>query len=153
MSGYNPFAYRPKGEAGDMLRKIFQYRDATTEAERSRLSLKYGFRYSEIMRLTTFEPAVSTVIEPMHNSYLGIVKDFTSILFNAEVLMDGERTERFGRVFRDAVYPSRLSRIPDRIREQIEDTGLKANCANLKADQWKAASNAAGSGFYRVGGR
>ncbi|KAJ9115763.1 hypothetical protein QFC24_006871 [Naganishia onofrii] len=92
------------------------------------------------MRLTTFEPAASSVIEPMHNSYLGIVKDFTSILFHADVLMDGERTEKFGRVFKDAVYPSHLSRIPDRIREQIEDTGLKANGANLKADQWKRLS-------------
>lgn len=136
-SGYTPLKGRPKASASAILQAIFRYRDSTSNAERERLLHTYGYRYSEIMRLTGFEPAASSVIEPMHNSFLGITKDFVDILFNADVLMDEERTARFGDVFRDATYPGHLSRIPDQIREQIEDTGLKAKGASLKADQWK----------------
>lgn len=89
------------------------------------------------MELTEIEPAASNPVDRMHTSFLGIVKDFIDIIFNTGDLMDDDRTNRFGQAFKDAHYPGHLSRIPDKIREQIEDTGLKAKGASLKADQWK----------------
>ncbi|KAJ9091850.1 hypothetical protein QFC21_007048 [Naganishia friedmannii] len=72
----------------------------------------------------------------MHNSFLGLMKDYVERLF-ANGLLEGARSKEFASVFSDAIYPGHLTKIPNRIRELIEDIGLKGSGIMLKADEWK----------------
>lgn len=56
-----------------------QWRDATTYAERREIEYKTGTRWSELHRLEYFDPVWHTIIDPMHNIFLGTAKRMIAI--------------------------------------------------------------------------
>ncbi|OAD76863.1 hypothetical protein PHYBLDRAFT_100373, partial [Phycomyces blakesleeanus NRRL 1555(-)] len=50
------------------------WKNAKTLTERKRLEIENGVRWSELHRLVYFEPVHATIIDPMHNLFLGTAK-------------------------------------------------------------------------------
>jgi len=48
-----------------------KWRDAATESLRNSIYLKYGIRWSELLRLPYWDPTTYQVVEAMHNLFLG----------------------------------------------------------------------------------
>ena len=59
------------------------WKDATSTYERERLFRSNGIRYSELLRLPYWNPILYTVIDTMHNVYLGVlqrhIRDFWGV--------------------------------------------------------------------------
>ncbi|KAJ3551842.1 hypothetical protein NM688_g4476 [Phlebia brevispora] len=51
------------------------WRDANSEAERTTIYDTYGIRWSELHRLPYWDPVFFTVVDSMHNHYLGLLQD------------------------------------------------------------------------------
>ncbi|KAI0323532.1 hypothetical protein GY45DRAFT_1264415 [Cubamyces sp. BRFM 1775] len=68
--------------------------DAETTLEREALLIKTGVRYSELLRLDYWNPFLYTVVDTMHNLYLGILQRHVRSLWGINVKMDdGDASE------------------------------------------------------------
>ena len=52
---------------------------ATTKTEKELLERAYGVRYSVLLELPYFDPFSMTVIDPMHNLFLGTAKHMVNV--------------------------------------------------------------------------
>ena len=83
--GYNNFQYNTwRYRTNEDCRKAAEkFRDATTPAKANSSFDKSGLRWSELLRLEYYDPTKFLAIDPMHNLFLGIIKEhFQSILGN-----------------------------------------------------------------------
>lgn len=126
-----------------LLEASFAYEHATSHERRAAVEAKYGLRFSIMSRLAGFQHAASNPVDPLHNSFLGLVKSFVGMLCRGEndlfegVLPDGTpRIEAFRQIFEQAYYPGHLGRLPSRVTQQFTSSKKRAG-AGLKADQWK----------------
>jgi hypothetical protein len=71
------------------------------------------------MKLVGFEPSLSSPLDPMHNSFLGLTMSFVNMLFQNDLLPD-EQGVAFRNTFSAAAYPSHLGRVPGRVAEQLK---------------------------------
>lgn len=156
--GYEPEGGGPKADISQVLQSIFQHQGVNDNFKGGSV-LKYGFRYSEIMRLVGFDPVTSSPLDPMHNSFLGLTMAFINMLFKYD-LLPGTQADRFRDTFEDATYPGHLGRVPARVGKQLrkkppltayeekeeeETTGERKEKqkrnrkigSGLKADHWK----------------
>lgn len=69
----------PLREREDWLRKATAYLEATTLAEREKLVELYGVRYTELFRLSYFDPAQQTDADTVHALFLRGVSQHTRI--------------------------------------------------------------------------
>ncbi|KAH8081106.1 hypothetical protein HD553DRAFT_259885, partial [Filobasidium floriforme] len=146
-SGYD-WRHLPKhASAATKLQAAFQHEVGTPD-ERLAIEETYGVRYSSIARLIGFEHAKSCAPDPLHNSFLGQVRSFVTILMDNQMFEgDIEGTERidiFASYFENTDYPGHLGRIPNRIARQLvgrrrKNTQVQVGSA-LTADQWKRIS-------------
>lgn len=135
----------PNHPAHVRLRANFAYVDASPR-KRYQIEETHGIRYSSICKLIGFEHAASSPVDPLHNSFLGLVRSFVTMLLNG-ALFEGElggesRLDVFCQVFENALYPGHLGRLPNRITKQIiglrrQNTHRGLVGSGLKADQWK----------------
>lgn len=63
---------------------------SVTKTERERLESKYGCRYSSLLQLSYFDPINMTVIDPMHNLYLGTAKRMWSLYRKCDIVTDAD---------------------------------------------------------------
>lgn len=148
----DPLAYRVDGlpacgDQPDVLAAIFAHK-GRNDAYLQGSVARYGFRYSEIMRLVGFNTAATSPLDPMHNSFLGLTMAFVNWLFECD-LLPGTQADRFRATFETASYPGHLGRIPARVGKQLRMKGKKRKRAEeseatekkvgtgLKADHWK----------------
>ncbi|OJT09666.1 hypothetical protein TRAPUB_13852 [Trametes pubescens] len=61
----------PRRSREDHYRYARRWRDAGTDAERARLFKKYGVRWSELLRLPYWDPMRFSLVDAMHNLFLG----------------------------------------------------------------------------------
>jgi hypothetical protein len=138
-----------KAPASELLQAAYRH---GIRHDGTRQEKKYGVRYSEIIRLVGFEHAASNPVDPMHNSFLGIVKAFVDTLAHGKkVLRKGREIDRFVDVLTKAVMPGHLGRIPESVGERYKGPKktrglpipLQAEAEDgkggmvLKAEHWK----------------
>lgn len=126
----------------ETLAAAYEYQSASV-ARQAQIERTYGVRYSSLINATEFQHARSNPVDPMHNSFLGLVRSFVAHLFRFD-LFEGEineipRAEIFTAFFEQALYPGHLGRLPHRVMRQIMSDRKNA-AAGIKADQWKRVS-------------
>ena len=108
-------------------RQVDDVQGKTTQEERCRAESNYGVRYSELLRLPYFDCIRFTVIDPMHNLFLGTAKHVMETWLNTSVLTAADLQRVQERV--DAVrVPTNIGRIPGKIAKSF---------SGFTADQWK----------------
>lgn len=106
---------------------IFTKENCKTQTDLTAWEAKLGGRYSILMDLPYFKPIQYSVIDPMHNLFLGTGKHMlevwveTDILTKKSLLLLGKRMHSF-------VVPDGVGRLP---------TNIGSTFASFTADQWK----------------
>ena len=87
----------------------------------------FGYKYTQLLELDYFSPSKFSVVEPMHNLFLGTAKRFfvhwveTELLSKAALETIGERVAEFN-------TPADIGRLP---------TNIATNYSQFTADEWK----------------
>lgn len=100
-----------------MLTAIFKQK-GKADSYRGGSVADYGYRYSELVRLVGYNPAASSPIDPLHNSFLGLVMSFVNMLYYYH-LLSASQSQAFVDVLTEAIYLGHLGRIPDRNGSQL----------------------------------
>lgn len=115
--GYDIGGFNLKGPTDDMLSSIHRQKGLPDNNKDGSVR-DYGYRYSETVRLVGYNPAAASPVDPLHNSFLGLVMSFVNMLYFYR-LLTSDQAEAFVAVLTEAVYPGHLGRIPDRIGSQL----------------------------------
>ena len=87
-------------------------KEAGTVKARSKLETEYGIYYSILSELEYFDPMKHTIIDPMHNLFLGTAKQFfKKICIPRGLLQDKDLKQVQARVD-SMIVPSSIGRIP-----------------------------------------
>ncbi|OAD67603.1 hypothetical protein PHYBLDRAFT_151116 [Phycomyces blakesleeanus NRRL 1555(-)] len=104
------------------------WKNAKTLTERKRLEIENGVRWSELHRLVYFEPVRATIIDPMHNLFLGTAKRMMDIWIANNLLDDKDFVE--------------MQEEANRMVLPVGYTTLKIKIGKkfpfMKADEWKS---------------
>jgi hypothetical protein len=158
-SGWHAYAYQPdldaKGDAKRLLQTAYLAGHTGRLADEEFAQEAYGLRYSEIIRLIGFEHAGSNPVDPMHNSFLGIIKAFVdTIVYRKRLLKDARMAARFVEVLTQAIQPGHLGAIPFSVGQRFKKAAPNGRTSTpaatpgetvedsksgmlLKAEQWK----------------
>ncbi|KAI0054698.1 hypothetical protein BV25DRAFT_1816687 [Artomyces pyxidatus] len=69
------------------------WRDAETQEEQADIYEKHGIRWTELLRLPYWNPIHFTVVDSMHNLYLGLLKTHVRDIWGMDIdLLDGDST-------------------------------------------------------------
>ena len=101
--------------------------DATTKTGTKKLESKYGLRYSILLALPYFDPVRFSVIDPMHNLYLGTGKHAFKTWLSTGILSE-ESLQEIARRAQHIQVPSGVGRLP---------ANISSNYGGFKADQWR----------------
>ena len=105
-----------------------QWRNADTMAARRELERQNGTRWSELHRLEYFDPVRCTIIDPMHNLFLGTAKRMVTVWLNNNFITDNDLKQM--QILADGIVLP-----PDYVT-------LKQKIANrfpfMTADDWKS---------------
>ena len=89
---------------------------------------KYGTRYTELMKLEYFDCIGFTIIDPMHNLFLGTAKHMMKNVWLANKILKQNDLKSIQEVIDNMKVPSNMGRIPNNIA---------SNFASFTSDQWK----------------
>ena len=125
-SGYNTQEW-PVRELQMHKQKSYQHLNANTKAEQKEIERSYGIRYSALVELPYFNPIRYTVIDPMHNLFLGTAKHCMELWIKKGIL-----TPKCFDIIEKKMYslhaPHSVGRLPVKI---------SSGFAGFTADQWK----------------
>ena len=111
---------------------IHEIQQAKTKTERDKLESEYGCRYSVLLQLPYFDPTQMSIIDPMHNLFLGTAKHLTKLWINSEPAIITNHDLTIIQEFVDEMHaPADVGRIPRKI-----DTG--SGFSGFTADQFKS---------------
>jgi hypothetical protein len=127
----------------DDMREWFKFRDAAehrqnalgwrrcnSDAARKRFVKQTGIRWSELLRLTYFNPIRFITIDPMHCLFLGIAKWIVKKIWVDEGVLTPDVLKKVQKKMDEFKVPSDLGRIPGKV-----DCG--DGFSNFTADQWR----------------
>ena len=124
---YSGFESCPSRNIVEHRRQVDDVLSKTTQEERSRAESQYGVRYSELLRLPYFDCIRFTVVDPMHNLFLGTAKHVMETWMDESILTSADLQKVQEKV--DAVpVPTNIGRIPGKIAKSF---------SGFTADQWK----------------
>ncbi|TFY53003.1 hypothetical protein EVJ58_g9693 [Rhodofomes roseus] len=132
-----PEAFPPRtGE--EHRRHAKAYAEAASTSERDKIFKETQARWFELHRLPYFDPIRMSVIDPMHNILLGIVKThWLNAWIESKVLRERTATKRIPReldqiheYLQDFEMPAWVARVP-------KEVGYPAG-GSLSADEWKS---------------
>ena len=126
-SDYSGFEPCPLRNIVDHRQQVDEVKGKTTQEEQSRTESKYGVRYSELLRLPYFDCIRFTVIDPMHNLFLGTAKHVMETWLNAGILTAAD-LQKVQEKVDSAHVPTNIGRIPGKIAKSF---------SGFTADQWK----------------
>ena len=101
---------------------------AKTSAERERIEKLHGYRFSVLLYLPYIDLIRFTVVDPMHNLFLGTAKHFLSHILLGNDLLSRAQTLAIQNTVDACIVPSSTGRIPHKIA---------SNFSSFTADQWK----------------
>ena len=119
----------PHRNAGNHHRQGMDWKHARTLADRNRIEHDHGIRYTELLRLSYFNSAGFSMIDPLHNNFmlLGTSKCMISI-WKEKGHLSNVQLETI-QVWCDTfVISSNVGQIPHKI---------SSGFASFMADQWK----------------
>ena len=99
-----------------------------TQELRNAKESAYGSRYSELLRLPYFDCIRFTIVDPMHNLFLGTAKRMMEIWLNLSILTQADLENMQVKVDASNV-PSDLGRLPFKIAKSF---------SGFTAEQWKS---------------
>lgn len=111
-----------------------QHAEATrlchTQAKKEAYEHEHGSRYSELMRLPYFDCVRFTIIDPMHNLFLGTSKYILKNIWLSEdsPLISRKDMSAIQEIVDSTKLPSTIGRIPHKIESSF---------SSFTADQWK----------------
>ena len=100
---------------------------ANTKTGRQEKESELGCRYSVLLKLNYFDPIRYTVIDIMHNLYLGTGKHMFKVWLSLKLLGSNE-LKTIDKALRDFVVPNSIGRLP---------TNIESNYGGFKAAQWR----------------
>lgn len=89
---------------------------------------KYGTRYTELMKLEYFDCIRFTIIDPMHNLFLGTAKHMMKNVWLPNKILKQNDLKSIQELIDNMKVPSNMGRIPNKIA---------SNFASFTSDQWK----------------
>ena len=98
----------------------------TSITKQQELESKFGVRYTSLMDLSYYDCIAFTIIDPMHNLFLGTAKYMFKTIWNER--LDRTALEQIQEIVDDMVVPTSLGQIPRKIN---------ALFSNFTSDQWK----------------
>ena len=101
---------------------------ATTPTERKKMELQCGSRFTELMHLTYYDCVRFSIIDPMHNLYLGSSKRIVEKQWIHSKLLNKGDLERLQEKVDNCVTTSQIGHIPHKI---------SSNFSRLTANEWK----------------
>ena len=104
-----------------------KWKHAATQAERHTIEREFGVRYSELLRLPYFDTVHFSVIDPMHNIFLGSAKHTIALWKSLGILSESSNSHIQDIVDRFSTPPD-VGRIPHKIASGF---------SSFTADQWK----------------
>lgn len=129
-SGFNRSQWKSR-TLEDHRKCINQIRKCTTKMARNELESKYGCRYSELLQLPYFDPIRMTIIDPMHNLYLGTTKCILKVWIEQQ-LIDNKAMGLIQSIINNTTTPHYVGRIPLKIASSF---------SGFTADQFKNWAN------------
>ena len=126
-SGFDPCEKRTNEEHR---REAQETQNQTTMKDKHDAESKYGTRYTELLRLPYFDCVRFTIVDPMHNMFLGSAKHVMQnvwlnekhrIITDAQLKLIQQKVD-------DVQFPSGLGRLPNKIAISF---------GGFTADQWK----------------
>lgn len=108
----------------EIVRKIVK---SKTKSSREKLEKEYGMRYSVLLELEYFDPVTMTIIDPMHNLFLGTAKRMLLIWKDHKDLLPGHFDiiqKRIEKIF----CPSDVGKLPQK---------MASSFGSFNADQFK----------------
>ncbi|THH26684.1 hypothetical protein EUX98_g7505 [Antrodiella citrinella] len=107
-----------------------RYRNLTVANQQNVFVKTHATRYTQLARLPYFDLVRQVVIDPMHNLFLGIVKNhFYAIWVQQNILREKHELRVLHELLADFSLPYQLGKLP-------KDIGIPAG-GSLTADQWK----------------
>ena len=117
-------------DSNEHFQNALTWRRCNSDASRKRFVKQIGVRWSELLRLSYFDPIRFTIVDPMHNLFLGIAKWIVKRIWVDQGILTlsmlNEVQKRMGKF----QVPADLGRIPGKI-----DCG--EGFSNFTADQWR----------------
>lgn len=98
-----------------------------TKTSREQLEKEYGVRYSVLLELDYFDPVKMTIIDPMHNLFLGTAKRMLSI-WKDHKLLQSEHFEIIQDRIEGIFCPSDVGKLPQKMASSL---------GSFNADQYK----------------
>ena len=110
-------------------RDVLESAQKTSESSQKKFNKEHGARYTELIRLPYVNLVRMTVIDPMHNLFLGTAKHvFKDIWGEKHELHDKEKLCDIERIVECVHAPSEIGRMPHKIAHNFQ---------SFTADQWK----------------
>ena len=113
-------------------KNIHEIRQCKTKTARNTLESKYGCRYSKFLDLCYFDPIRMTIIDPMHNLYLGSAKLVLKRIWIEQGLLSSKSLDVVQDRIDSILSPPYLGKIPHKIA---------SSCSGFTADQFKNWTN------------
>ncbi|XP_061190105.1 uncharacterized protein LOC133197961 [Saccostrea echinata] len=115
---------RDKDSHMNMVKEIMK---SKTKTKKEELEKKYGVRYSVLLELEYFDPIRMTIIDPMHNLFLGTAKRMMTLWKDKKVLLP-DHFEKIQEKISGVYCPSDIGKLPKK---------FASSYGSFNADQWK----------------
>lgn len=98
-----------------------------TKSHREEIEKKNGIRYSVLLELDYFDPIAMTIIDPMHNLFLGTAKRMLTVWKDQKLLLP-EHFDKIQEKISMVICPSDIGKLPQK---------FSSSYGSFNADQWK----------------
>lgn len=124
---YSGFDSCPSRNIIDHRRHVEEILAQSTQELRNAKESLYGARHSELLRLPYFDCIRFTIVDPMHNLFLGTAKRMMEMWLDLSILTRAD-LERVQQKVDESCVPSNIGRLPFRIAKSF---------SGFTAEQWK----------------
>lgn len=94
-----------------------RWKSAPTLADRKKIEESYHIRWSPLLELRYWNPSLSTVIDSMHNLYLGLIQDHCRNIWGIHTEYDSGGGELCPKTYHHRPTPGAFSSLLDTIRQ------------------------------------
>lgn len=111
-------------------REVRETLEQTTMKDKQQVESRYGTRYTELLRLPYFDCVKFTIVDPMHNLFMGSAKHIMQNVWlnESNSLLSDAQLKRIQQKVDEVRFPSSLGRLPNKIAISF---------GGFTADQWK----------------
>ena len=100
------------------------WKDALTPGDRKKIEEAHQIRWSPLLELRYWNPSLSTVIDSMHNLYLGLIQDHCRYIWGIHTEYDGGDGELRPKVIYPRPNPTVISSLLNAIRRENDMSKL-----------------------------